>query len=961
MKKKIISTIIIVLLITSMLLVDFITITSNIIAYATENSGDNNVEFTAYFKDNEGNKTFNTEKTINSEDINLCISVEVKKQGYFNGTIELTNNNFKFKQTEVEKIAQITDNTITLNQINVGEKVEFEIGLKPNLENKISLNMLNGENEIKLKGTYTNSEEKQEEITKSQNVKIALTAPNLTEENINLNSEILTNKIYKINNENKRILQILIRSGLQENEYPIKETNIELETIQDFESIKVEDRGTIATNGKEESFETSQNENKINIKIENNEEEGKISYIKQGTDNFIITCIYNETTNLENKEIKIKSTIELYDNQNTKIEKEITTQITEEKDEIIGYEILSNQDIYKGKMYAQEEEIYNTTSKIDIRYPQIEKNITITEGNSNYTSTINEKTYSKKATTAYINSNIDKEKLLKVIGEQGELKIKNTEGEEIAKINKDTETTEEGKINIQYNENIDKLVFEINNAQNTGIIEIEHTKKIQTNNDKKEEIEKVNQLITNGTLQETNNIQAKQVSTNSNLIEPETKINMEINKQNLIAGQINENVQIQAILLTKGSKYDLYKNPKLEIEFPSEINNIAINSINISHEKELKYEKASIRINEEGKSVLSIEVTGEQTKHCEGDAIKGANLIIDCNLTLDALDKSKNENIILKYTNEKATQYSNNGVTTSEITYIVNQKEEKEEENSEEQESATPINQTAGPVIETSEKTEKTDPITIEKNTFVIDNTNNYIYEEQIQRYAIAVTNNTEETIKNITITDKIPEELTYCTITKNTGYNNYYTEQEGTENYTETIETLKAGETVELEYFVRVKEGTEGKTISTQAEAKIEGNETTYKSNTVENEIKDNKLQMDVFLISDPSQYYSADDRLVYTIRIKNTTTEELNNIKIIDTLPEGMTYSSSQFLQYDDEKKEYYETIGDEIQNENYDPSTRKVTWEIEKIEANKEIALKLETTLDKMERNRRRMQTI
>ena len=954
MRKKIINTTIILLLIVSLIAVDFITITSNIIAYAIENSGDNNVEFTTYFKDSEGNKTKNIEKAINSEEITLSVNIKVKNNGYLNGKIELTNNNFKFKKQEIDGINEISDNMITLNQINAGEKLEFEIGLQPNLQNKIELNTLNSQNEIKLTGTYVNSEEKEEEITKSENIGITLINPYSEEDQKStIEAKILTNKNYEINGENKRLLQILVQSGLNGDGYPIKETNLEIKTVEGFEKLHIEDRGTIATNGKEEkennekSFNTTQNGNNININIKNEEEEGKIGYIKQGKDNIIITCVYDGTKELNNEEIEVKSAIELYDKANTKIENKTTAQITEEKDEIIGYEIISNQEIYKGKMYAKEEETYQTTSKIDIRYPQIEKNITITEGKTQYSTEIDEKTYGKTATTEYVNSTIDKEKLLKVIGEEGELIIKNTEGTEIAKINKDTAVTKEGKIIIEYDENNNELTFEIKNAQDTGTIKIEHTRKIKTSDENKSSIKKSTNLITSGTLAKTNQIEEKTIKVNNNLKEPETKANIEISMQELKAEKTNEKIQIRAKLLTDKSKYDLYKNPKLEIEFPEEIENVTVNNITVLHDTELSYKSATIQINEQEKKVLSIELEGEQTSHCESSAINGANVLIDCNLSVSAIEENKSENIILKYTNENATNYNNNGIATTQIDCIKNQKTEtsvpeKTEENQ--------IKQKAG-IATIAEPVVKTDPITVEKTTCVVNNEENYIYERQIQRYVIKVTNNTEETITNIKVTDKIPDEMTYCEITKNTGYNNCYTEDEKTKEYQREIGTLEAGATRELEYFARVKNNAEGNTVKTQAEAVIEGEETVYKSNEIENGIKDNQLQMDIFLVSGTDGSYIKNDNLTYTIRVKNTTEEALKNIKVCYTIPEGVNYDSSQYLKYNQEEGTYYETIGEEVENQNYDPNSKKVTWEIENLNKNEEVAFKLVTRLGQM----------
>ena len=928
---KVTKILMVIILILNLVLINFISLTWNLMVYAKDDQAEN-VRLIAYLKNEEGENTNYIEKPINCDEITLHIQIAVKNEGYLSGKIKL-GSYFIFKPKDIEGVSEISDHEITLKQINAGEKIEFEVGIQPKLEDKIDSNFVNGKCQISLEGTYTNAEQKEINIAKSKNVSIVLANPYSDEEDkIKLESQIITNNIYEIKGENKRVLQMEIASGLEGEGYPIKQTSIELKLPEGLEDLQIESRGTIATNGKEEKqnkredFSAIQKNNNITINIKNNEENEKIYYGKQNQDKILITAIYNAEKTLIGENIPIKSTIELYDKYQTKFEKEINTEVKEEKEQTIGYEIISEQEIYKGKMYAKEQEKYETTSKIDIRYPQIEEKIKIIEGDTLYAQPNKGKWSTKPADTIYTKSIIDKEKLLKVLGEKGQLYIKDVQENLIVTIDKNTQETDEGQIIIEYPQEYHQIIFEIENASNSGTIEIKHEKKIKTENNTKEELEKVTNLIEQGKLIQTEQLQEKTIVKNINLKEPETKINMQLNKTSLLE-ESNQNIEIQALLLTNNSAYDLYKNPKLEIEFPEQISEVSVNFIDILHDTNLNYEEPTIYQNEQGKNILSLQLTGEQIKHYEGEIVKGADVIINCNVSVNPLEESKSENIILKYSNENATQYSDEGIITTPIDYHLKAKEKQVI-------STTQIVQ---------EQVTANQPVIVQKSTTVIDNDNNYIYEGQVQKYVITVKNNTNNAIDNLTITDDIPEQMIYCEAIKSEGYNNYFEEDETIDKYTKEIDTLSAGETQQFEYYTRVKQETSGNIIGNEAQVTIQGDKNIYKSDRIENEIKESKLQMDITLVNNSNGIFGTGDKLQYVIRVKNITQDEIKNIKIQNKLPDGLNYLSSQFLRFRQEDNKYYEDDENVLENKNYEVNNKTVTWPID-LASNEEVALKL-----------------
>lgn len=370
MKEKVLRTLIVIWMIVSITIAHVIVLASDIVSYAFQDVGKENIEFSSYFVNEQGEELPSIEKPINSEDVKLAIKIRVKEQGYLNGKIELKNENFKFKQEEIEGVEEIKDREITLKQINAQQSIEFKIGLEIDVPNSIDTNQFNKDNLIALKGTYTTANQSQKEINMEQNLPITLTSSYQEGEEASiLDAQIITNKIYKIGEQNKRIVQMQIKSGLQANGYPIKQTDLEIEAPEGMEEATVLARGTEATNGRNE-LQSQKEENKLQIQIANQEKDGKINYGKQKVDTMIVTYVYEEGKELANTEIKVKNRIQIYDQQGTTFEKEISTKIEEEKEEIIAYNIVNQAELYKGRLYADEEQSYRSMSKIDIRYPR---------------------------------------------------------------------------------------------------------------------------------------------------------------------------------------------------------------------------------------------------------------------------------------------------------------------------------------------------------------------------------------------------------------------------------------------------------------------------------------------------------------------------------------------------------------------------------------------------------------
>lgn len=939
MKETILKRILKVLIVICILLVYLSLMMSDIVTYASSDTGEENVIFEAYFENENGERVSQIEKSINSEDIRLHIKVEVKNEGYLNGQLELRNANFKFKQEEIEGVNEITDNTIALKQINAGETLDIQVGLEVNLQEEVDLANFNQENSIVLTGSYKNAMQKESSIEKENKIKVALTAPySEEEEKVKLDTRIITNKIYNINGENKRIIQIAINSGLEKEGYPIGQTKINVQAPEGAEEVTVQERGTQATNGKDEwendgeSLKSEQNENGLNIEINNIQKDGKIYYGREKQDKIIVTYVYAEDMQLAG-EIKTKASIQIYDEYGTILEKEVTNAITEESDEIIGYQITNEQNIYKGKMYAKEEQEYKNITSIDIRYPGIEQNIKLNEGQAVYREEIEGELHEEGAKLVYKTSLINKEELLKVIGDNGELVIKKTDGTEISKINKEKIDAEETEwIKVTYPENQSEIVIEINNAQNTGTINLLNQKAIKQETLDRETLKMFNNILVKGTLQQTGNINERNIESNISLQDTQTKAKLELNNSQLTAGTKNENVELKATLVTNENKYDLYKNPTIEIAFPQEVKDVTINSVNILYGTELAKQSEEVYQNEQGMKVIKVQLAGEQTKHTETGLVEGANIVVNCDVTVDNMEQNASSNIVMRYSNEQNVQYDNNGISETTLNYIV-----KEENKEEQQVGATPTEETEPQATD--------DPITVTKR--VSSGNGADIYETQVQKYTITVKNNTDQAISNIKVEDDIPAELVYADATCDFGFHNGYEANEDITKFSTTLETLEAGKEIDVYYFTRVRENDEniGKTVGTKA--RVIANNVTYESNLVENTIKESKLQIDMVTAANATSVYKKDSEIDYKIVLKNITDEKIENLIVKNSMPEGTSYIDGGEMLWNDVSKYWYiaeEEESNNIKKAEYDSENQIVTWKIGDLEAGEEIAVYL-----------------
>ncbi len=658
MKSKILRVATVILLLITLTQTNMILVGSSLISYAGEDTTTNhpNVEFEAYFKDDMGKKETTISKTIKDEEIYLYLKLNVKKEGYLNGKITVSNSNFTLKASDNPNIQKIENNTIYLNQINVGMTEEIKIKIEPIQKENFDIGLLDATSKIDFEGTYKDRTEKDNKIEATRELKLELIENNTSENLIN-EMEIITNKIVKIEGQDKRIIQISYNMGLKENDYPMKEINTELQ-IPTIDENKAEVYCKAYGNNMTH-FEWKYEEEKLQLTFKNEPKEQKIKWKQQGNENVIITCIYEPNVNIEKLSVNTKQKLILHNNKELIADKNLEVG-TDEKDAIIQIDAKNSEEsIYKGKLYAGIDREYQSVTSVKVNALNLMENVTIQEEASTYKIGEQELT----ANVNYMQTAISKNQFDSILGEKGKIEIYDQNQILIATIDNTnlSVTYPEGTTNI-------KIITTAPIAQ--GKLEFMHKKVIKASGD----IVKSAEQLKNKVIANYNNGSDQNKYTQGALIEKQpsftlqnttTKASIEIDKPNLSTVVANK-VEIKAILLSNDEKYDLYKNPHLSIELPEQVENITIENIELLYENELQVTKCQL----DGRTIY-IDFEGQQTEYKEA-VVKGATVVINANLELNKRAMSEDKQIIMNYSNEGAIQYADGeiGRTTSDVKVV---------------------------------------------------------------------------------------------------------------------------------------------------------------------------------------------------------------------------------------------------------------------------------------------------
>lgn len=864
-------------------------------------TSDKKVSFDAYFLNGDAKTHDVIANTKDENELKLDISLE---EGVMQNTkIVFNNPNFKInfeklKENPIIKSVNEEENSIELNQIIENTVIPVSISYKEDAE--MSLDDISRNTDISLTSIYTSTKDTDKEINGSISLNISWTSTieGKIESNINNYSEIA----------GKSILITNYKSVMNNVNLPMESTNFEL-NVPEIEG-QIPDEVKVIENGKEISNEeyTYDKENKrVNI-IKSNvaNEENKVRQMS-GNMEYVVIYTYNKELKLKkvntilNSNLKLKAYTleEVFINNSQEVEKEknnVTTNLN----------INTEAKISKGYLYNKEnyEMPYSVNLEAQIQYIIPNSDIEIVEnGETLLGDNVN---INVSSIAEYKNTTINKDELVNILGENGVLEIINADTNKVlTRINKDTEADEKGNIVIKYKD-IHRVRFLIKAPEQIGTINIKSNKKISKNNNISiDTLKRVNKLKIS--FENKNIAVSNTVEKDIELYNTVTKSDMEVSKTEFSTLDDNANMNIKLNLLTNNMDYDLYKNPKLAITFPSEFENITINSVGISFENGLKILNKRVSTNNDGTKTLYIDLEGEQkTYQGNNDVTANTQIVVDANVKINRTVTTREVDLRYNYTNEKAISFDDNGTQIAKIK----------------------INAPYGLVMSTDVngnegRTKEIKDVEIQARS-----------EEQIVRVEENIVNNYNSDVNNFEITGVIPLKDKEYTLGDNTITSNYTATIDGNieinrndatiefsednKNWTTTRSensdlfrikfnnsTLKKGDLITLSYNLKIPENVtyskdgyvafitngqnENNNVNAWSAAKLStqdavmGETEPVTSTTEEGPIKTEISVMQGNESLQEGQVVYDEQVLKYIIKLTNTTDKPITNVKVI------------------------------------------------------------------------------
>lgn len=746
--------------------------------------------------------------------------------------------------------------------------------------------LINNQFIVKATEQKINKEEitKESKINTSQELEKYFALENgqtILQEKINIEIENLTNKEYEY------IKEIVPRI---QNQLP--------ESIIVLINGEKIDESLYTYNPEEEKLE-------IMVKKENNFE-------NWGNENDEYKIIYK----YNNVDVEKKETITLNTEVRTKLEKE-ENEIKDEKSkeieltktgENISISGKMTKGIYKGYLYenGENETKFKEIYDIEISDVQEEKEIIIKNEDSYF---IGEKKKIGKKTNNSINfksTKILKDNILEILGNDGTLTVKNENGDILSVINKDTKENEYGIIEVNYDEKEVKNLEIVTTAPiKEGSLKIINERAILPNTEySKEELrefDKIKQLIS---------ANKSNYEMESDLLDTTLQADFNINKTELSTMIDHQELEIKTILKSNNNTMDLYENPVIKITLPEEIEEISLKEeAKILYNEEIKIKNINIESNN-----IIIQLDGSQTKYNK-EAIEGIviDLTLDVKVNKKATNSTKNINMIIENNNKEIEiKKEINFVSPKEIIALNNIQELGIETYGDEEST----------IVNLDRKAEQKE-ITISSQ--IINNTEKDIKNIKIMGDFPTNRENIEKIIStennlNILLKSKIEVNNENCKIyyTKNNNatedlsdIDNQWVDKvedlKDIKKYMITLEQLEQNGSVQFNYKAIIPENLdynqqaiEGyKVIYDKDETKLENviestyiQMTTGKGPIIDGEIMAFIGEKEINENTD----IKAGEEIKYKINLKNTGTEDSENVKLVLDVPEGIYYKENK-----------------------------------------------------------------
>ncbi len=726
LKDKILEKLLAIILIFTLTFSNFAFVTKSYASSITEaifgtesDTGHENVEFEAYFETEE-NKETSVISDVNNEDLAISMDLNVQKAGYLkDAKIEIRESeegkglNFKFKEKEEQDayVQQFEDNTVLLQQINNSEET-VKISLPIEYKNEQFVNEENFSKDflVVFTGIYVDDEGEENQISKETTLNVSwkddreVRVETSATKYIDFGEGVILQTILKVDNSTEK------------NTLPVKESQIVIDVpnFQDVhpDNVFVVANSTLATNGQnvgevvfdQNNWNYDKENNKLTINVNNDKKLVKVNeyedeylqdaekelveeeryYNGSGIDEYLITYTY---TNLEIPEevVTLKSNIEakmiLFNgNQDEENNNIITNNESYEYTldgkigEIVSLNIENKTpEVSKAYTYVNygNSEKYETLllseTMINISYTDIIEKIIVEDMDNTYVD--KEGNVLNNNDIYYKQISISKENFNQILGETGEIKVLDLNNNLIATINNESQVNDDGNIVILIENQYSQLKFEMTKPVAVGNLVISNVKAMKNASVDKNVFTNISNISEKVAIKANytyveNEVKVGESTISVNFVDTETKATLVIDRDNLSTLEENKNIELRIELNNAVDTSDVYGHSVFEIELPESIEKFEVTGSSLLYAEGLTISSIDIV---DRKIIVTLDGTQEGIN--SGVLTNGANIVLNINMKVNLFTPAKTEKITLKYTNDNATKYVNDGVAELPINY----------------------------------------------------------------------------------------------------------------------------------------------------------------------------------------------------------------------------------------------------------------------------------------------------
>lgn len=419
--------------------------------------------------------------------------------------------------------------------------------------------------------------------------------------------------------------------------YPIKEINAKI-NIPKIDEKMPEVKSMVTLHGTS-TYKKQEKDGNIEFLLKNEPvTDNKILWKADKNEEVIVTYIYDKDVTFKGEKITSEEKVSLYDG--TIVEKTSEVKLKqEEKNNIIQIKS-DNQEtsMYKGKLYAGISREYIEKTEVQVNLAKVANEVILAE---NQTSEVQDIFYAKTV--------LKQEEFNNILGENGNIDIKNENEKTIASINKNTQVDKNGNFIVDYKDQETKAIKMVMTAPiKEGNLTFGHLKTIKATNT--ENVKQAKEITTKVAVEYKTNIKnkendaKKEIENKIELKESTLETNLSIDKESL-STVVKNQVELKATLKANNEKYNLYENPEINIQLPEEVESIKVNNIDLVYENELKVKNYVV----EGKTIR-VFLEGKQTQYKE-TAVEGANIIINAEIGINKKSATKQTQIEMTYKN----------------------------------------------------------------------------------------------------------------------------------------------------------------------------------------------------------------------------------------------------------------------------------------------------------------------